>query len=245
MSTLSPAAEPVGVRRTQLWPRTVAVARMHFADLVTLVLIPAAILASIFVINIVVWQFVPESGRQTGGAASIYCFLAGVAALAVTRALPFALGMGSSRRAFLLGTLGTGIVLSIGWAVALFVLQRLERATGGWGKHGNFFWFSWFADASWASVLLFAVTSLAASFVLGALIGACWVRWNRLLLLVAGPLLVLVGGGLLVLVSAQHWWGDVGRWLGDQTPLSTAGWCALLTVALAALLHPVLRRVRG
>jgi hypothetical protein len=165
--------------------------------------------------------------------------------MAVARALPFALGMGSSRRAFLLGTLLTGVVLSLGWSLALFVLQRTEKATGGWGKHGHFFWFGWFAGTSWPVVILFAITSLTASFVLGALIGACWVRWNRLFLLVAGPLLVLVSGGLAILVSAQHWWASVGHWFQDQTPLSTAGWCALLAVVLAAALHPVLRRVRG
>lgn len=244
MTTVSPA-EHVAARRTRLWPRSVAVARMHFADRITLVLIPAAILASIFVINLVVWQFVPENGRQTGGAASIYCFVAGVAAMAVTRALPFALGMGSSRRAFLIGTLEAGVVLSIGWALALFVLQRLEKVSGGWGKHGHFFWFDWFAGTSWPVVILFGSVSLTASFVAGALLGACWVRWNRLFLLVAGPLAVLVVGAALVLVSAQHWWGHVGHWLQDQTPLSTTGWCAVLAAVLAALLHPVLRRVRG
>ena len=246
MSTLTAGTDHPAVRRNaQLWPRAVAVARMHFADRITLLLLPASILASIFAINVIIWQFVPEDGRNSGGAASVYCFVLVVAALAVTRALPFALGMGASRRAFLIGTLLTGALLSAGWTTLLFCLQRLEKGTDGWGLHGTFFWFHWFAQSSWLGSVLFGLTTLAASFVLGALLGACWVRWNRLFLIIGAPALILLGGALAILLTAQEWWHHVGHWLSIQTPMTTAGWCALVTVVATALLHPVLRRVRG
>ena len=238
--------DPADVRGTsQLWQRSLAIMRMHFADRLTLIFLPASILASIFVINLIVWIWVPVEGRNSGGGGSVWVFLLAVAALAVTRALPFALGMGASRRSFLIGTLLTGAVLSVGWTAVLFTLQCIERATDGWGRHGNFFWFDWFGRSSWGGAILFGLTSLAASFVVGALLGACWVRWNRWFLIVGGPAVILVGGALLVLITAQGWWHHVGHWLSSLTPLSTAGWCALLAVVAAALLHPVLRRVRG
>lgn len=247
MSTLDvpTSVRPTARRNAQLWHRAVAVARMHFADHFTLFVLPASIVASIFVINIIIWQWVPVSGRNSGGAGAVYVFVLAVAALAVTRALPFALGMGASRRSFLLGTLLTGAALAAGWTALLFVLQRVEKATGGWWLHGNFFWFDWFGRSTWPATVLLGLTSLAATFALGALLGACWVRWNRLFLVVAAPSLVLVGGAVLILVTAQRWWHHVGHWFAALTPLTTAGWCALLAVVATALLHPVLRRVRG
>jgi hypothetical protein len=236
-----PGARPRG----QLRRRALAVARMHLVDLRTLGLIPWSILASIFAINIAVWQFVPAESRNTGGASSIYCFLLAVAVLAVARSLPFALGMGTSRRAFVLGTMLTGLILSVGFGAILFALQLIERASGGWWMQGHFFWFPWFARSSHAAALLMLVTSLAASFVLGALVAACWVRWNVLTFVVGVPVLILLCGGLTILLAWQSWWDELGHWFAGQSPLSTAGWCALAAVVLGGLSHLVLRRVRA
>jgi hypothetical protein len=245
--TLHPADPAVGksLPRAQVWQRTVAVARMHLVDLRTLGVIPWSIMASIFAINVIIWQFVPASGRQTGGAASIYVFLLAVAILSTTRSLPFALGMGASRRTFLLGTGLAGLTLSVAFGALLFVLQIAEHASGGWWQQGEFFWFPWFARSAHVADLLVLILSLGASFALGTLIAACWVRWGALTLAVGMPALILVGGALIVLITWRHGWDEVGRWLAGQTPLSTAGWCALAVVVLAGLSHLVLRRVRA
>ena len=84
--------------------RALAVAHMHLVDRVTLFVMPFAICGSAFVINIVLWTFVPVDGRNTGAASSLHFFVLAAAILAVLRGLPFALGMGASRRAFVLGT---------------------------------------------------------------------------------------------------------------------------------------------
>ena len=107
--------------------RAIAVMRMHLTDQVTLLLMPLGVLASAFALNIVIWRFVPPDGRQTGGAVSIYSFVAAAALYAVVRGLPFALGMGSSRRAFTYGTLltgGTGYL--VGTVLGVIVLGLIQ-----------------------------------------------------------------------------------------------------------------------
>jgi len=218
---------------------------MHFTDPTTMVVFPAALLGSIFAITLIVWTLIPGDGGQGWGEMSIYCFLAGISALAVTRSLPFSLGMGSSRRAFVLGTLLTNLVLAVGWGVVLFVMLRIEKASGGWGQHVHFFWWDWYARSAWPAVLLLQITSLAAAFALGVLLAALWVRWNRLALVVGGPAAVVVLGGVAILLTSRHWWGGITGWLGGLTPLAAAGLCAALLVVLLACQYAVLRRVRG
>jgi hypothetical protein len=248
MSTLTP---PLADRTDRspwaspLWRRTLAVARMHTVDLRTLLAIPLGVLASVIVINLLIWQVVSASGRQTGGAASLYVFLTIVGLLSVASGLPFAFGMGASRRAFLAGTLLTGLGLSTVFGLIYLVLQVAEHASDGWWQQGEFFWFPWFARSPEIVDLLFFVVSMFACFTVGILGATCWMRWNRLALLVGGPGTVLVVGGAVVLVTWRGWWHYLGHWFAAQTPLTATGWSALLVVVLAALSHLVLRRARG
>ncbi len=223
--------------------RALAVTRMHMIDRLTLFALPIGILASAFAINLAIWFVVAEDGRKTGGLASIYCFVAAAAALAVVRGLPFAMGLGSSRRAFTAGTFVTGGILGVVFGTLCFVLQLIERGSDGWGLHGHFFWFSWFGT-SWALDWLLFVVSLMTAFAVGALLGAVVARFQMLTVIVGGPLTILVGGGVAVLLTWKHWWGDAFGWFGDLTPATTTLWCAVLALASAAVSRVVLRRYR-
>ena len=223
--------------------RALAVTRMHLIDHVTLWALPTGILFSALAINVAVWSVVARDGRHTGGMASIYVFLLVVGALAVVRGLPFAMSLGSSRRAFTEGTLITGGVLGVAFGTLCVALQLIEHATDGWGLHGNFFWFSWFGT-SWALNWLLFVISLVAAFMIGGLAGSVVGRFQMWTVIVGGPLFILVGGGLVVLVSWQRWWGDIWGWFADLTPATTTLWCAVLALACAAGSWAVLRRYR-
>lgn len=240
------AVPMVAVRaRGHLWRRTVAVFRMHFTDWITLVVLPAVVLTGVFAITLTVWTVSPGDGGEGWGEMSVYCFLTGIAALAVTRSLPFSLGMGSSRRAFVLGTLLTCLALAGGWGLVLFVLQCVERASGGWGQGAHFFWWTWYGRSAWPGVLLLEMSSLAAAFALGALVAALWLRWNRSALLFGGPAVTVVVGGASILVTYERWWGSVGDWVAGLSPLGVGAMCAVLLVVLTGLQYAVLRRVRG
>jgi hypothetical protein len=225
--------------------RAVAVMRMHLVDRVTLFVMPLTILAAAFAINLALWQVVPADGRSTGGGASVYFFVLVAAMLAVVRGLPFALGMGSSRRAFTIGTGLVGLVIAVAFGTLYLVLQAVEQVSDGWGMRGRFFDFPWFDGSSWAIRWLLFVVSFATTFLLGAWVSATWARWGTLALVVGAPLLILLGGGGAVLVSWQRWWGDVWSWFGDLTPLTLTGWATLLAVVLGAATWATLRRVRA
>lgn len=225
--------------------RAVAVMKMHLVDRVTLFVMPLAIVASSFVINLLVWSLVPTDGRSTGGAASLHAFVLVAAMFAVTRGLPFALGMGASRRAFMLGTATTGVVIAVIMGTLYLVLQQVERATDGWWLHGHFFDFPWLADSNPVLRWLLLVVSVAVTWALGTLLSAIWARWGTPGLVVGGPLAILVVGGAVVLVSWQGWWHVVGGWFADLTPATTTAWSTALTLALMAATWVTLRRVRA
>jgi hypothetical protein len=223
--------------------RSVAVMKMHLTDRITLVALPLGILAAAFAVNVVIWLPLPEDGRRTGGAASVLVFVLAAAMFAVVRGLPFALGMGATRRAFAVGTVLTGAVLALGFGTLYLLLSGLEELTDGWGLHGTFFDFAWFGrsavPARWAVLVL----AFLASWLLGAAVSALWPRWGVVALVIGGPATILVGGGGFALVTWRGWWDAVGGWFAGLTPLTSSGWLLLLSAALAAATWGSLRRV--
>jgi hypothetical protein len=245
MTTSATRPRELRAARPGLIGRVLAVARMQLADRRTVLISPVAVLALVFVINIVIWQLTPVSGRHTGGAASIVVYLTVVAVICVARGLPFALGMGSSRRAFVLGTLAAGGLLATAFGVLLFVLQRVERTSDGWGMHGNFFWYPWFDRSPAVADVLVLVLALLAAFALGGALASCWSRWSTLALVAGVPALLAILGGAAIVLTWRGWWHDLGGWLAGQTPLTATGWCALAAVLLTGASYLVLRRVRA
>lgn len=220
----------------------VAVMKMHLVDRLTLIALPLGILLSSFLINLVIWLPLSPDGRRTGGAASVFVFVLAAAVFAVVRGLPFALGMGASRRAFALGTTMTGAVLSLGFGTLYLVLGEVERASGGWGLGGAFFDFAWLERSSWPARWLLLVVAFLVAWLVGTALAALWPRWGMYALVVGGPLVVVLAGGAVALLTWQHWWDPVGAWLGGLTPLTSSGWLVLLGAASAAATWASLRR---
>lgn len=220
-----------------------AVVRMHLTDRLGIFGLPPAILAASFVVNLAIFAAEPEDSRTTGGVAAIFVVLIIAAVLATARGMSFALSMGASRRSFALGTGMTGAILAATFGVLLLILNRLESATGGWGLHGHFFTFGWLARHNLAAGWLLTTLLLLSMFLLGAFASTIWLRWRQLGMLVSGVALFLVFGGLAALVTWQHGWTSIGQWFAALTPLTAAGWTALLCVPLASASYLTLRRV--
>jgi hypothetical protein len=223
--------------------RAVAVMRMHLVDQLTLVVMPLGILASAYVVNVLVWLPLDSENRKTGGALALPIFVLAAAMFAVVRGLPFALGMGATRRSFAIGTLMTGGVLAAGFGTLYLVLGRIEDATGGWGLNGTFFDFSFFNRSAWPLTWLMLVVTFLAAWLVGAALASVWPRWGMVALAVGGPALIILGGGVAALVTWQGWWSSVWSWLDGLTPVTSAGWLAALCLACAAATWGALRRV--
>jgi hypothetical protein len=223
--------------------RAVAVMKMHLVDQLTLVVMPLGILASAYLVNVLVWLPLAEDNRKTGGALALPIFVLAAAMFAVVRGLPFALGMGTTRRAFALGTLMTGGVLAAGFGTLYLVLGQIEDATGGWGLNGTFFDYGFFNRSPWPLTWLMLVVTFLAMWVLGAVLASVWPRWGMVALAVGGPLVVVVAGGLVALTTWRGWWGSIWSWFGDLTPWSSTGWLLLACAVCAAATWGALRRV--
>jgi hypothetical protein len=225
--------------------RAVAVMKMHLVDRLTLIVLPLGILASAFVINILVWLPLGTDDRKTGGALSVFVFVLAAALFAVVRGLPFALGMGATRRSFAIGTALTGGVLALGFGTLYVLLAGLENLTNGWGLHGVFFDYAFLGRSVWPARWLMLVVAFLASWLLGTALASLWPRWGMPAIAVGGPVVILVSGGAFALLTWQHWWDSIGSWFSGLTPLTSSGWLVLASAALAGITWASLRRVRA
>jgi hypothetical protein len=208
--------------------------------------IPWGALALSFAINLVIFAVVPSGSvpnPRTWGLATIYCFFFVVGVFSATRMLPFALALGLSRRAYWLGSALLALGLAALDAVALTVLQVLERATGGWGERINFFRVAWLLDGSWYLTLLTSFVALVFMFVYGSWFGLVYRRWNLFGLLAFGTGQGSVVAAAALITTWLHGWSDVGHFFVTLSVAGLTGVVAVLAAVLLAGGFTTLRRV--
>ena len=224
--------------------RAVAVARVHTLD-VQQTIWPWAILATSFVVNVVLW--VALSGvdgfeKTTGGLTSLYVTALFVACVSVARQLPFTLGLGGHPS----GVHGRQPALrhrdSALVGVVLTLLNRVEGVTDGFGQGGRFFRVPWLTDVP--TYQLFAVYAVPMLFALalGAFLSGLYARFGQTGVLVSSLVGVVVATAAVLLVTAADGWAALGQWFTELTPMSLTGWLSLLAGASLAATYAVLRR---
>ena len=237
------AVAPAPARRL---PRPVQVARIQTLNVPVQMLMPWAILALTFVINLVIFALVPEPSdgvKITGAIMSIYIFTLVAHLVTMTQIFPFALGLSVTRRDFFVGNAGYIVVQSLVQGVVLTLLLALERATDGWGQQLNFFGVPFMVTGNWFTQwLVYTVPFLLFSFV-SVLAGTIFKRFGQTGMWVVSLALLLAGGIAGVLITWGNAWGAIGRFFADSSSLALfAGYPAILAVLAAALAYLVLRR---
>ncbi len=206
--------------------RAVAVARVHALDVQQIVW-PWAILASSFVVNLVLWVALSDLDgfeKTTGGLLSLYATALFVAAVAVSRQLPFTLGLGVTRRAFMGGSLLYAVGTAVGTGLALTLLNRLEQVTHGFGQGGKFFRVPWLTDVPTYQLLAVYAVPMLLVLALGALMSALYARFGQTGVLVTTLVGVVVVTAAVLLLTAADTWATIGRWITGLTPLTLTGW---------------------
>jgi len=210
-----------------------SVVRLHFTNPMTLVVTPFIVLGSIFVLNLAIWIIVAiSSPRDTdfaqgfsysGASAWIFFYLAVVAIQAMNNTFRLALGYGSTRRDFYLGSSLVFVALSVAFTAAITILGLLEEATHGWGLGGRMFTPIYFGTTWGERITVILCLFLFFTFT-GSAFGAVFVRWGRNGLLVFGGILlaimVLIGLAIALLQAGAAF----GTWLGANAPLGLALW---------------------
>lgn len=137
-----------------------------------------------------------EGARMNGGAVwSLPGFLIYLGVQAVATTFPFALALGSTRRAYVAGTAVANVILSVYVAFVFVVLLALELATNHW--FANIYAIDVYALGS-GNFAVLAVTAFLGTFTalsIGGLFGAIWVRFGP-----RGPLVLGIGLGLLLAI---------------------------------------------
>lgn len=241
---------------TAPFERVSRVVKLHLANPRTTITMPALILAAIFALSFSIWLLVSINldadqsanageGIQYSGASSwIFFYMMVVAVQAMNLTFPLALGYGSTRRDFYLGSALTFVLLSAGWAIGLTILSAIESATNGWGVRLQMFTAIYFGGGDieiWQRLVIFFCVMLWFFFV-GAAFAAVYVRWKAFGLVLSFILLGAVLVGAIALLTYTETWGAVGDFFTTYQAVGVALW-SLIPTALAGLIgYLVLRR---
>jgi hypothetical protein len=226
--------------------RTLNVVRMQLINRQTYIWIPLIILGSSFVITLAIYAILEAAdvnGEKFGGGAQapLWYFLAvGIQALTLT--FPFSQAMSVTRREFYLGSLLTAAITSAVLAVLFVIGGLIEMATNGWGMNGYFFALTWVWDAGPLLAGLFYFVLAMLFFVIGFGTATIFKRFGAL-----GVTIVLAAIGLLLvgalwLVGQANAWVDLFLWFADLGSGGLTLLLAGLTVVIAVVAFPLLRR---
>ena len=250
-ATASRAGTPLPGLRTPA-TRLVNVIRLYLANPFPVLILPSIILLGILAVNIAIWALITiaagptgtshaDKGLQYSGAAFypfVYFLIVAVQAISITFSI--ALGYGSTRRNFYLGTAITFVLLAGVFAVVMALLGVIEQVTNGWGLGGHMFTAIYFGQNWWTRLLVFFFGLLFALFT-GSGFAAVWVRWKTTGLVVAFAVLAVLILGSIAVLTVTKTWSVVGGVL-DGGPLAFTAWL-LIPAGLSAIAgYFILRR---
>ncbi len=226
--------------------RTMNVVRMQLINRQTFVWVPLIILFATLAISLAVYGMIQSAGatgpKYGGGVQAPLWYFGAVGVQALTRTFPFSQAMSVTRREFYVGTLTTAAMTAAILSVVFVVGGLVERATGGYGMNGWFFYIPWLWEAGpvAAGVVFFAIAMFA--FVVGFWAATIFKRFGTVVTVVT-----LVGVGVLLVVVAwiitmTDSWATFGETMQSLGAFGLAVAGILLTVALAASSFLTLRR---
>ncbi len=255
--------------------RIASVMVMHARDRGTWLLGPWIVLGAAFVIVLLITLCIDllwgnATPVYTGALACIYFVMLAEGIGTVIGTFPFAVGFGTRRRDYLLGTLAWSVAFCAAWAVLLGLLSLIEGALiKNWGVGLHFFHLPFFSDGSplrqfcWSyyhdmscaqsdptyfrggsSLQQFWAyfVLLLFMYLLGLLLGSIYQRFGRTGgYFVFGITFLLIS--IFLLVSTYwHWWGAIFGWFAQQTAAALGLWLVPLIVFFALASYAMLRK---
>ena len=256
--------------------RIASVTVMHSRDRVTWFVIPASVLGAGFAIVLLIalsidllwgWGTTPV---YTGALAVFYFVMLIGGTATVSRMFPFAVGFGTRRRDYLLGTLAWGVAVCAAWAILLGLLSLIEaNVIKNWGVGLHFFHLPFFSDGSplrqfcWSYYHDMSCAQSDPNYLSGGLpLGQFWVSFVLLLFLyllglVLGSIYQRFGrageyifsGIAFLLLSVfllantyWNWWGAIFGWLAQQSAATLGLWLLPLMACFALVSYALLRK---
>jgi hypothetical protein len=229
--------------------RALAVVRLLIANPWISVLVPVGILSFIFALNYVLFRLLSSQATEdgewsatTGGISFVYIYVLILAVTSVNQSFPLALGLGSTRREF---TVGTGIyfgVASVVIAAVIATAAEIETATDGWGIPFQFFALQGVGVDSWGALFAFSLLLLALAVSVGFMTAVIYVRWKARGMYVYWILVTLLVLGVIASLVGMDDWGAIGRFVVEAQALGIAATSLVITVPAALVGYALLRR---
>ncbi|MDB5816493.1 MAG: transporter permease [Rhizobacter sp.] len=240
------------IRTTRRPGRVLAVTRLVFANKWTVLYLPTIILLAILAMNLTIWLLIiyydgtahlsKNAFSYSGALFYVYIYMLVLAVQAVARTFPFALGYGATRRAFSLGAGLAFVILALIFSVLMTGLAMIERATNGWGIHGEFFSPLYYRSDSYLAQFGMYLFGLLFCLFLGSAAAAVFVRWRATGLVVFFILIAALLLGSAALIIGNNWGAAVVRWASDAGVLGVEAWSLALTAVFAVAGYFILRR---
>ncbi|MEE1621824.1 hypothetical protein ACQ3I4_09615 [Zafaria sp. Z1313] len=200
------------------------IVKLHFVDRSRMIDVPLMIFAGTVGISIIIMlilqAFVPATPEQLSegfrnSQAALWCFagyFVNVGVMAYARTMPYAMGMGATRRQYWWGTTVTLVLESLFLALAMVAFLALERATGHWFTGTRMFDTYVVGNGNYWYLFLMGFGISFSMLFIGAVFASLYLRWNQkgVLTAVFGIVVAILLAVLLVL-----WTGfDLIAWFG-------------------------------
>ncbi|MGV1008363.1 MAG: hypothetical protein ACOYBY_07110 [Dermatophilaceae bacterium] len=242
----APATTRVHPKPQRLW----RVVRLHLVAPSVLVGIPCLILASAWAVSMLIGVLVRiaagtgagDSMRYSWAVLSPQWYLGVVGVQAIALTFQYALGLGSTRRDYWLGTLWVFGLVALGAGILFATLVQVEIVTGGWGLDIRMFdalWYGldgWWVDAYSTAALSFTVLAL------GATAATVYMRWRMIGVVLTGLGLAVLLLGIVAVVTLTDTWPSVLSWFGSLRIAQAFTLLLALGALLALAGHAVIRR---
>ena len=255
--------------------RIVSVMVMHARDRVTWLLTPASVLGAGFVIVLFIALSIAllwgsATPVYTGALAAFYFVMLIEAIRTVIGTFPFAVGFGTRRRDYLLGTLAWSVAVCATWAILLGLLSLIEaNVIKNWGVGLHFFHLPFFSDGSplrqfcWSyyhdmycarsypnyqsgglplGQFWVSFVLLLFMYLLGLLLGSIYQRFGRTGEYIFFGVAFLLLSVFLLVSTYWNWWRAILGWLAQQTAAVLGFWLVPLIACFALASYALLRK---
>ncbi|MDR1151360.1 MAG: hypothetical protein LBK72_02585 [Bifidobacteriaceae bacterium] len=191
--------------------------------------------------------FIPPTRWMTPSVAVVYWVLFATAFRAISGVSRFAFAVGGTRRTCYWGTLAFFAGVDLAWSALLTVGGVIERASPGWGRRCDTYFFPCGEVISWQGYFLDFFGTGALLVAVAYWLVECHRRWRARGLVIAGILATaLVSALASTLVHTPAWlrpvWDAIGGVISKMNPdlggLVTLG----IAMVIAASIWPVMRR---
>lgn len=164
---------------------------------------PLIILGAVVVVSIIAEVAILRAGGDltdadynSGVVWGLAGYMVAVGVQNVSSSFPFALALGSTRRAFVLGNLLTSFAQSALLALVLLVLLGLESLTRGWFIGGAVVAVNTLGGGNPLLLVVVVVLGMLVALSVGAVFGAAWIRYGA-----RGPTAIALGTAAIVVLA--------------------------------------------